>query len=139
MTAWRYFVQTRAGRTSDAVARTFVRLRAEEPLVCAEALRGDGTWHRDDRLFRERMLGADYDFIEVDEAEFKNALGDRVTTDDSFDRPSAEELARLSGMEGAIAAVWKTVPVPPGASDLTAESFRKAGARDAETPPDVAR
>jgi len=137
MTAWRFFVQTRYGRTPAAVSRSFMRLRSDEPLLCAEILRGDGTWHRDDRLFRERMLGADYDFIEVAPAQFIEALGDRtITSDESFDRPSAEELARLIGMEGSISAVWKTVAGPPGAETLTVESF---AAGDHGTSPDPTR
>jgi len=137
MTAWRYFVQTRFGRTPTAVSRSYMRLRSAEPLLCAEILLGDGTWHRDDRLFRERMLGDDYDFIEVDHPQFIEALGDRtITSDESFDRPSAEELARLTGMESSIAAVWKTVPVPPGAETLTADSL---AASNDETSPDTAR
>jgi len=83
------------------------------------------------------MLGADYDFIEVAPAQFIEALGDRtITSDESFDRPSAEELARLIGMEGSISAVWKTVAGPPGAETLTVESF---AAGDHGTSPDPTR
>ena len=124
MVAWRYFIQTRTGRARETISRTFMRLRPDEPLLFAEVLRGDGTWHRDDRLFRERMLGADYDFIEVARKQFFDALGDRtIASDESFDRPTVDEFARLSGLETAIGSAWRAVPVPPGAETLTLDSF----------------
>jgi hypothetical protein len=115
---WRYFEETWSGRGLD-----FVRLRRGEPLLLAEELRRDGRWHRDDRLFQEKMLGKDYTFVEVDEARVREGwmarpLRDGPLTDESADRPDPDEIARLTGVEERIAGIWRAVPTPPGATGI---------------------
>jgi len=118
MTTWRYFLDRKPGYT------LYLRLREGEPYILGEALHRDNTWHQSDNLFKEKMLGKDYDYIEVPEAEFLEALGDRVITDDrSYGRPDEAECARLTGLENKIRGIWATVEVPPGAAGITAESL----------------
>jgi hypothetical protein len=121
MSEWRYFIETKASRSDPGNPREFLmRLRSGEPYILAEARHFDGTWHRDDRLFQQIMLGKDHDYVEVDEARFTEALAKLGPTgNQSFGRPSEEELARLTSTEKRIADVWKSVPIPPGAADIS--------------------
>ena len=126
MTTWRYYLDRGRGYT------LYLRLREGEPYILGEALHRDNTWHQSDSLFLEKMLGKDYDYIEVSEAEFLRELGDRVITDDtSYGRPDEAECARLTALENKIRGIWATVEIPPGVAGITLESFDTPGSTSA--------
>ena len=118
MSGWRYFIENTTVRGGPGFV-SLMRVRPDEPLLCAERLAADGRWHRHDQLFKQLMLGSDSDYLEVDEQRFTEALAGRIVTDESVGRPSAEEMARLQALEDDIAARWNGVAIPPGAMDLT--------------------
>ena len=104
-------------------SRGWLRLREGEPYILGEVLRRDNTWHQSDNLFKERMLGKDYDYVEKSLAEFEEFRAGREFDDTSYGRPDTDEVARLTALENKITGIWAAVPIPPGAAGITGESF----------------
>ena len=113
----RYFVDYNRGNA-------LLRLREGEALILAEGLWSDGRWHQTDNLFKEKQLGKDYDYVEISPEEFTALLGDRViASDEPIGRPDEVERERLTGLENRIGGINASVPTPPGAAGITAESL----------------
>ncbi len=120
MTRWRYFLEVDSWPRDKPPRESLMRLRSNEPLLCAERLLGDGKWHRDDQLFKQMMMGSSSYYEEVDEQRFAEALAKLPgVSNKSVERPSRRELKHFASMEARLVERWRAVPVPPGAADLT--------------------
>jgi hypothetical protein len=121
MAEWQFYVDA----DRPGIAR-LMRRRVDEPLLCAEALHPrDGLWWRADDLYRQIMLGSDYDYKEVTETRAAAVVQEWITagfdvslTGPSHDRPEAETTARFAALEAVARERWAAVPIPPGAETI---------------------
>ncbi|WP_345624994.1 hypothetical protein [Rugosimonospora acidiphila] len=123
MIRWRYFINSDKPELADEGKAGLTRLPEGAPVALAEALIRGG-WQSDDRMWRAKYLGSDYEFTEITEERAYELIRswvasgwlERMPDDASTITPELAE--RLTAMDRKAAAAWRDVPKPPGAEDI---------------------
>ena len=124
MTRWQYFLTGDTPDQADEGKAGLIRLPAGAPVALAELLLPSGEWQLTDRLWKQKYEGSWDETTEIDTERAEALLRrwveiGRIANPPSDESSIAPELAaRLAAVDEQAAAIWRSVPTPPGAEDI---------------------
>jgi hypothetical protein len=122
---WQYYLSGESPEAADEGRCGLTRTPVGGPASLAEMVTPAGGWLPDDGLWKNLYQGDDdpYVPIESDRAEQLMArwveIGRLAKVPSGESTFSAEEQARLIEADRRAAQLWRDVPIPPGAADIT--------------------
>lgn len=125
MTEWQYFLSGGTPQAAESGAAGLNRLPVGAPVSLAEALTPAGDWIADDRMWRAKYQGSDYEFTEVGAADAERLIarwveiGRIAKVPESASSFTPDEHARLVEADRQARAAWARVQPPPGAESIT--------------------
>jgi hypothetical protein len=125
MTEWQYFLTGGMPERADEGKGGLIRLPVGGPVSLAESLDPSGGWSADDRMWRVKYLGSDYEMSEISTERAHELMGRWVEIGRIAAPPSeqssipAERAAELIEADHRAAERWQGVTPPPGAGSIT--------------------
>lgn len=124
MATWRYFLSGDTPDRADEGRAGLIRSPVGAGVANAETLLPSGDWRLSDVLYKQKYQGSDHEAVEIDEDRAQRLIRRWVEIGRIAKRPSDESsippelAARLDRVDEQAAAIWRAVPVPPGATEI---------------------
>ena len=124
MTEWQYYLSGETPERAGDGKAGLVRLPVGAGVALAEMLMPSGEWTHSDILYRQKYQGSWDETVEIDGERAHQVIRRWVEIGRIAKLPSdesslpADVANALSEIDRQAEAVWRTVPVPPGAEDI---------------------